>query len=251
LFQIPYFLLQLCIVLFKLTYLVRRLQHIGIQRLGVSRLDFLGILADVVEGHRGWRLQPALLGRGRQGAIAVAGCAALSPQLVPHKAQEERAQGFRAQSSGIVRGAVFDQAVVLEGFGDAGKVVLVEAELGDAAEQEDGLERRVWCRRRIHAPDSAARGTERTAAALDKMNRRHDLRVHARSATVPLPVPCAMCHAHAPCASVRVVSTRQPRTGSRAPRSYQFGDARVSLLMNGGRLMARDSRLWPSDCARW
>ena len=149
--------------------------------LGMGRLDLVEVLAGIVQGQQRRGLQAALLGGGRLGAgsIAARGVLALGPQLLPQQAQEEVAKRVGVQSSGIVGRGGLDQAVALEGVRDATEVGVFETVLGDSAEQQEGFERRVRCRRSRrsrHAPDSAPRGTEGAAAALDKMNRRHDLR---------------------------------------------------------------------------
>jgi hypothetical protein len=153
-------------------------------QLGVGGLDLVDMLAGVLQGQQRRGLQPALLGRGRQGAIGPGCIGALGPELLPQQAQEELSQRVRVQSSSIVRGPILDEPVALEGLGDAHEGVVIEAELGEPAEQQEGFERRVRCRRSIHAPDDCTpRGTEGTAAVLDEVNRRHDLRVPTRSAT--------------------------------------------------------------------
>jgi hypothetical protein len=109
---------------------------------------------------------------------------ALGSHLLPQKSQEEVSQALGIQSLGIERVIILDEFVVLEDPGDGHKVVLSKTVVGDSAKQQEFLERRVRCRRGIHAPDSTPRGTEGAARVLDKVNWRHDLRVPTLSATL-------------------------------------------------------------------
>jgi hypothetical protein len=223
-FQVVYFPLQCIVLLLQLAHLVDGVPYVSVVQLSVGSLDLVDMLARVLQGQQRRGLEPALLGRGRQGAIGAGGIGALSPELLPHQAQEELPQRVGTQSSSIVCGGILDEAVALEGFGDAHEAVVFEAELGEPAEEQEGFERRVRCRRSIHAPDDCTpRGTEGTAAVLDEMNRRHDLRVATRSAT-----SWGQCWARA----LRVLQRAERHTGSPSPRSYQLRDGAVSLSMN-------------------
>ena len=185
-------------------------------QLDMGCLNLLHMLAGIVHSQQRRGLQPALLGGGRETAIGTRCILTLSPQLLPNKAQEEVAQGVGVQSSGIVGRGGLDEPVALEGFGDAVEVGVVEAVLGDTSEQQEGFERSVRRRRSIHAPDSTPRGTEGTAAALDKMNRRHDLRV-------PGPVSDPVLFKVVVCTAARQFRSQKHIPAARARRSSQFG----------------------------
>lgn len=211
------------------------------------------MLAGVAQGQQRRGLQPALLGGWREGAVGARCVLALGPELLPDKAQEEVAQIVGVQASGIVGRGGLDEAVALEGFGDAGKVGVVEAVLGDASEQQQGFERRVRCRRGIHAPDSTPRGTEGTAAALDKMNRRHDLRGPG-----PGQRPLLKLRHQKTTTTRRVQFAEQKHIpAARARRSCQFGGWKGCRCSGSLRGLACDragpsiflslSRRWPID----
>lgn len=143
LLQLGYLPKQRIVVPLEPAYLADHLLEIGIVRLDMGRFNLLQVLGRVPQGQQWRRLQPALLGGGRQGTIGAGCVVALDPQLLSQEAQKEVSQGLGAQSSGIVRGCTLEELVGLEGFGDAHKVVVVEAVLGDCAEQQQCLERRV------------------------------------------------------------------------------------------------------------
>ena len=182
--------------------------------------------AGVRQGGQRGGLQPALPGGGRQGAIGAGGVSARAlglQLLLPEEAQEEVLERGGAQPSGIEGGTILDEPVALEGLGDARKGRGFEAVLGESAEQEHSLERRVGrcCRRRsIHAPGSAPRGTEgteRTDAALEKVNRRHDLPARRVSGHSSLRAPRRLHDAAATVARRRArARARQSAAGRRA-----------------------------------
>jgi len=174
-----YLLLQRVILALALADLVDGMAQVRGVQLGMGRLDLLQVLAGVAQGQARRGLQPALLGGGLLGTTGIGAVGVVGrldgPELLAQQAQKQVAQGVGVQTAGIVGRGGLDEPVAAEGVRDAHKVGVVEAVLGDSAEQQEGFERRVRCRRSIHAPDCAPRGTEGTAAALDKVNWRHDL----------------------------------------------------------------------------
>lgn len=83
--------------------------------------------------------------------------------------QEELAQGIRAEACGVVGRVMPDESVRLEEIRDAGKGSGLDAVDEEGLEQEQRLERGVWCG--IHAP------VGESAAPLlgEEVDGRHDL----------------------------------------------------------------------------
>jgi len=108
---------------------------VGIVRFDVRRFDLIDVLPGILQRQQRRRLQPALLGRGRQGAIAARCVLALGPQLIPQTLEEQVPEGVGGQPAGIERGGISDELVALENCGDVGEVVLFEAVSGNCAEE--------------------------------------------------------------------------------------------------------------------
>lgn len=181
------------------------------------------MLSGVPQGWQRGGPPVGLCGSGRQGAIGSGWISTLRLQFIPQEPQEELLERLGVQSSGIICRCIFDQVVVFEGFGDARKGGDFEAELGDSAKQKQTLELRVRCRRSRHAPNSTSAGAEVTVAPLDKMNRRHDLRLWSANLADPsrcIPRCAPICAKHIP--------------ADRARRSRQF--ERWSSIASMGRV---------------